>query len=994
MRKALSLSFLLVLAIIVGAGCSKKQVKGDDTANGNGSEATAEGCGETQPAEACAACGEAAEGCAAEGCAAEGCAAEGCAAEGCAAEGCAAEGCAAEGCAAEGCAAEGCAAEGCAAEGCAAEGCAAEGCAAEGCAAEGCAAEGCAACGEGCGGCAACGEGCGTAEPDETAAIPDDVDANSERAKVLMAKFLELADQKYKEGNLSDALELYKRVLMLDSSNAEALAGYRKIQTALGRRVPMAEEVIGTEAQRRAARRQAMKIQIEERLAKARQAEREDDWDVAIGYYEQILNLLNWYKYQADFPVNAEQTRALIQKAKEQQDLVRARRAAAVNKKIQETESERLKRQRNEDLRRMHIYMQMASDAYDQGEYDLAQAHAEKVLALDPRNEQAKELIRIAKETKYVSDRNEIREQFRDEWRSIMEQIEMLAMPHPEIMNYPKNWDEISKRKPKVAGSHAIDAPDPRTEQILNTLSSKRVYDLQFQAGDITLTGAIQYLRSVTGLNFVLSSKVKEEKADTEIELNLDNVSVKQVLELITEPNEIAWKIRNGVVMILASDEALDKPVLQFYDVKDLVAKITDFPGQEINLVPSKYQPPEPTDLDAEPGSAFEVDTLMDVIRTTIAPDSWDTIDGANIEPKNNVLVVTTTPEIHRQIGSFLSDLRKNTGLLISLEVRFLLAEDRFLRDVGVDIRGLGDQTGGVGIPGKGFATEFDDSFAGSPANPSGTPPGTVPEPSSIGTSRIPGVYYADGNDGEYKGRVENLFDFVLNFEERGEATASANQGGFRPDNSGGLTLQHVFLDDTQFEVILRAVQKTERIEEISAPRLTVYDTQRANVSVMTQNSYVQDFDVEIAQAAAIGDPIIQTIRDGIILDVRPIVSADRRFITMELRPTVADLVRPIPTFQTSLATGPPVTIQVPELAISRVRTTVTMPDGGTLMLGGIKFFRDVNGESGLPVIRNIPILSFFLGRKAKSIQRSNLLIMIKAEVVVPEEHAPSLGVR
>jgi hypothetical protein len=191
------------------------------------------------------------------------------------------------------------------------------------------------------------------------------------------------------------------------------------------------------------------------------------------------------------------------------------------------------------------------------------------------------------------------------------------------------------------------------------------------------------------------------------------------------------------------------------------------------------------------------------------------------------------------------------------------------------------------------MATDFDDSFAGSPANPQGAPMGVIPEPSSIGTSRTPGVFYGDGTDGEYKGRVENLFDFLLNFDDRGQAVATAQEGGFRGANSGGLSFQHVFLDDTQLEVILRAVEKTERIEEISAPRLTVYDTQRANVSVMTQNSYVQDFDVEIAQAAAIGDPIVQTIRDGIILDVRPIVSADRRFITMELRPTVADLVGP-----------------------------------------------------------------------------------------------------
>jgi len=43
----------------------------------------------------------------------------------------------------------------------------------------------------------------------------------------------------------------------------------------------------------------------------------------------------------------------------------------------------------------------------------------------------------------------------------------------------------------------------------------------------------------------------------------------------------------------------------------------------------------------------------------------------------------------------------------------------------------------------------------------------------------------------------------------------------------------------------------------------------RANLMVGQQNSYIQDFDVEIAQAAAIGDPIVQTIRDGIILDFK-----------------------------------------------------------------------------------------------------------------------------
>jgi hypothetical protein len=59
-------------------------------------------------------------------------------------------------------------------------------------------------------------------------------------------------------------------------------------------------------------------------------------------------------------------------------------------------------------------------------------------------------------------------------------------------------------------------------------------------------------------------------------------------------------------------------------------------------------------------------------------------------------------------------------------------------------------------------------------------------------------------------------------------------------------------------------------------------ESPRANVYVGRQNSYIQDFDVEIAQAAAIGDPIVQTIRDGIILDYKVLGGSGERWIVEE----------------------------------------------------------------------------------------------------------------
>ena len=197
--------------------------------------------------------------------------------------------------------------------------------------------------------------------------------------------------------------------------------------------------------------------------------------------------------------------------------------------------------------------------------------------------------------------------------------------------------------------------------------------------------------------------------------------------------------------------------------------------------------------------------------------------------------------------------------------------------------------------------------------------------------------------------------------------------------------------------LILRAVSKSERIELVSNPRILISNTGRANLTVLNQVVYVKDFDVEIAQAASIADPIIDTVQDGVILDVRPVVSADRRFITLELRPTIANLTRPIREKSTTLGSQASVTIQLPELEIQRVRTSIPMPDGSTVLLGGLKVSDKKDYRSGVPILNKIPLISTLLERKGKAISNMKLLILLKADIVIPSEHEPTdaqMGIR
>jgi type II secretory pathway component GspD/PulD (secretin) len=343
---------------------------------------------------------------------------------------------------------------------------------------------------------------------------------------------------------------------------------------------------------------------------------------------------------------------------------------------------------------------------------------------------------------------------------------------------------------------------------------------------------------------------------------------------------------------------------------------------------------------------------------------------------QGGVLYVRADAETQAEVDQLIQELRRHVGIQVDVESRFLKVEDSFLEDVGIDLRGLGNQSS-QGLAGRGLEKAgdrrnagFDDFGPREQQNPA--------VPGTVGTGTSPGVFFDDGGDGDIMGRVENLYNQTL----------GGRNGGLT--NAGGLSLQYAFLDDTEVEVVLRAVSKQERSEQIDAPRLLIYNNTRSSMSVLRNIAYIKDFEVEIAQAAAVANPVIGVVNDGVALDVRPVVDSDLKFITMELRPTVLSLQLPIPTFTTTLGVGQPISIQLPEVTRQSVRTTVTMPDGGTMMLGGMRLVERQNLRSSVPLLGSLPGLSWLFSRNGTSVQNRKILILIRAKIVLMEELEPN----
>ena len=78
--------------------------------------------------------------------------------------------------------------------------------------------------------------------------------------------------------------------------------------------------------------------------------------------------------------------------------------------------------------------------------------------------------------------------------------------------------------------------------------------------------------------------------------------------------------------------------------------------------------------------------------------------------------------------------------------------------------------------------------------------------------------------------------------------------------------------------------------------------------------------------------------------------------------------------------------MQLPIIQRQQVKTTVTVPDGGTVLIGGQKLTFETESEAGVPILSKIPILKRLYSSKATIKDEQVLLILIKPEILIKEE--------
>lgn len=804
---------------------------------------------------------------------------------------------------------------------------------------------------------------------------PQDVPASvdQERKAFLVKDGIDRARRALEYRLYADALREAASVRELDPTNEEAL----NILLA-------ASEILGDETARVARGFESKvleaRVALERTRFQVRQLAQQADAELEMGrFQEAIANYWTAVRMLELSPL-ASPGSELEQELKRKHELAQQRFAESMQAE-QQAERDRSRAQLDEAERRKRLerdqrvarLLVQANRDFQNGHFGSAESALSQAAQLDPNNGEVNALHDLAARAHHENKIEVARQRWKEQWVETFDELNRSLLPQTDTIAFDmQRWAEVSVRKPiEFTPEESFEAPeDKAVMQVLDATS------IEHHFTTATLADWSRHYADATGVNFVVARSATElgEEATTLNDLHLPNMSVGKALNVIAAQTGVKWHVRDGVVELVSAATPTGRAYLKPYEVRDIVQGVRSQPGPTLKLVaPGSDEGFGATDEEDPAPSVVDDGTLTRLIQENIAPESWT--EGNSINFESGVLLVRNVKDVHQAIDRLLSQLRQAVGIQVDIEARFLKVEDSFLEDIGVDFRGLGDQSS-EGRAGRGLERNnrsnlrFDDF--GRPEQINAAAPG------QIGSGTEPGAFYDDGGDGDIMGRTENLYDRAL----------GGRPGGL--DNSGGLALQYAYLDDTELQLILRAVAKQERSEEIVAPRLLVYNNTRAHMQALRSTSYISDFGVEIAQAAAVANPVVGVVRDGVVLDVRPVVSADRRFITMELRPTVMSLQFPIPTFTTTLGAGQPVSIQLPVTNLQSVRTTVTMPDGGSILLGGMKLAERQNQVSGVPILQDLPGLSLLFSRKGNYVLDRKIIILIRARIVMTEEHEPA----
>ena len=200
--------------------------------------------------------------------------------------------------------------------------------------------------------------------------------------------------------------------------------------------------------------------------------------------------------------------------------------------------------------------------------------------------------------------------------------------------------------------------------------------------------------------------------------------------------------------------------------------------------------------------------------------------------------------------------------------------------------------------------------------------------------------------------------DNVVNFAQ--SATPAPQTPGF----------SYFYTNGTDATAVLNALSSLTDVNVISNPKLLVLNNESATLQIG------DEVPVPTSSAVSTNDsnaPIVNSIQfrnTGVILTVTPRIN-ESGLVTLDIDQEVSDVV------ETS-SSG----IDAPTIQQRRISSSIAAQDGQTIALGGLIRTSRSKNRSGVPILKDIPILGLAFRDSNNVERRSELIILLTPRVM------------
>lgn len=662
--------------------------------------------------------------------------------------------------------------------------------------------------------------------------------------------------------------------------------------------------------------------------------------------------------------------------------------------------------------------MKLFNTSFKEGKYLEAESYAMRAQELDPDNAMAAAAVNMAKTQRaLVSVRGT---------KSEKEKFFLDGLNDTD-----KFGQALTIDKPLDVGESMTDRRNKRTS--LSTLTSpqrKSVAEREIEGrlnqpvnlsfNNQPLKDVLEDIRAMYQINIVPDVAALEAEGislERPITLKLEQISLKSALNLMLRNVHLTWVVKDEVLQITTESQARGKLATVTYQVTDLVLPVENHgrdSGTSFNPLLTRGtgggggNTPTPigtpmglnggTSVGSSTGSGNQSvsdsgkwnkrigttteDALIRIITSTIEPQSWSTVGGSGTieyHPLTMSLVVNQTPNIQEQVADLLNNLRRLLDQEVALEIRLISIAEDFYERIGLDFN--------LNIKTDRNTAKFEPMITSNQYKPAG---------------------YI--NDPYFKNMVGGITpagsftsDLDIPIKQNSFNMTNPAFGNYFGAPGGGLSMGLAFLSDIQVFLFLEAAQGDNRTNVMQAPKLTLFNGQTATLNVGDTQFFVIDVNLQtLANGNVSFSPVVQGYFNGIQLTIQAIISADRRTVRLSPNISMQNLAPgPVNLFPVVVPIFPqpgfnqpnpsdPITftqlIQQPIIQSVTVQTTVAVPDGGTVLMGGLKRLSEARNEYGPPILSKIPYLNRLFRNTGYGREATSLLMMITPRIIIQEE--------